>query len=254
MNKYRGKKIEEEVFVCLDCETTGLDVEKDRIIEIAVVLFKGKEILEQWDSLINPECEIPESSIKIHHIKPEMVEGKPTIKEVLPHVLKMVGQHVIVGHGIQFDIKMITAAALREGIPCEIEKNSTIDTVRMGRLYGESPSNSLEKLREHFNIEDEGAHRALSDVMVNIDVFRYLSRFYHSKREIVQALREPILLKFMPLGPHKGRLMSEVPLEFLKWAAYKNFDEDLLFTIRSELKKRKQGNQFGQSTNPFQNL
>ena len=58
----------------------------------------------------------------------------------------------------------------------------------------------------------------------------------------------------MPLGKHKGRPFSEIPIEYLLWAANKDFDQDLMFSIRSELKKRKSGSLFKQAANPFSQL
>ena len=89
-------QLDKEQFVCIDCETTGLDVENDRIIEVAVVKFTLSEHLDSFESLIDPECSIPETSIAIHHITPDMVEGKPTIVAVLPHVLHLVGKFCLV--------------------------------------------------------------------------------------------------------------------------------------------------------------
>jgi DNA polymerase III subunit epsilon len=252
--KKKFRPLDKEVFVCVDCESTGLDPETDRMIEIAAAKFTVNEILEQKDALVNPECDIPEVSIAIHHITQDMCAGQPPAREVLPEFLEFIGDHPIVGHNIQFDIELIANTAKREGIPCKIRENDTIDTLRLARLYGESPTNSLEKLREHFNIADEGAHRALSDVVVNIGVFRYLSLNFKTKQQILDVLKKPIALKFMPLGKHKGRPIREMPLDYLKWAANKDFDMDLLFTLRSELKRRKQKKDFGQSTNPFQDL
>jgi len=252
MNKNPKKRtIDDEVFICLDCESTGLDPEKDRIIEVAAVKFTLNQTIDQIESLIDPGCSIPEESIKVHNITEEMVKGKPTAKEFLPKLFDFVGDHVIVGHSIDFDIGLLYHTAMRKGIETSIRSNPLIDTVRLARHYGESPSNKLETLRKHFNIEDEGAHRAMSDVLVNIEVFRFLSKFYSSTEEILAVLKKPILLKYMPLGPHKGRLMKEVPIEFLRWGARKKFDQDLLYTMRVELKRRKDGKKFGQASNPF---
>lgn len=248
------KKIDQETFVCLDCEMTGLDFQKDQIIEVAVVKFKFNEILEEFESLINPQRDIPHESTAIHHITSEMVKGKPLIFEVIPTLLKIIGNHVIIGHGIKNDIEMIAKAAERNSITTTIRRNRYIDTLRLARLYGESPINSLEQLRRHFNVEPEGAHRAMSDVVVNMRVFRHLCHNFKTLEEVFSALSKPILMKIMPLGKHKGRLLSEIPLDYLYWAAQKNYDEDLLFSIRSEIKKRKKGNLFSQETNPFRNL
>lgn len=247
-------KLENQKFVCLDCETTGLETDKDRIIELAIIKFDITQSYDKYETLVDPECRIPEESIAIHHITQKMVSGYPTIKDVLAKFLEFVGDEIIVGHGINFDIEIINETAKREGIPCTIKKNRFFDTLRLARLYGESPTNSLEQLRKHFHIEAEVAHRAMSDVIVNIEVFKRLVKPYSITEKLFDILSRPIMLKDMPLGKHKGRPFKEVPREYLQWAANKNFDMDLLFSIRSELKRRKNGNLFSQAGNPFQGL
>lgn len=246
--------IEKQKFVCIDCETTGLDSQQDRIIEVAVMCFDANTIYSEWESLIDPECPIPETSIAIHHITPDMVQGKPTIAQVMPEVLKLIGDHIIIGHGVGFDIDILATAAERHAIPSKLRQNRYLDTLRMARLYGECPVNSLEQLRKHFNIPLEGAHRAMSDVVVNKEVFKYLAKRYKTTDQLFEALSKPILLKTMPLGKHKGRPLKEIPLQYLQWMANKEFDQDLLFSVRHELKRRKKGNLFTQVTNPFSKL
>lgn len=248
------KQIHKENFVCIDCETTGLDLQQDRVIEVAAVRFSFTEQFDTFESLIDPQCTISETSISIHHITPEMVSGKPTITSILPHLLEFIGKYTIVGHGVGFDIQMLALAAERAGIPCQLRHNPYLDTLRMARLYGESPTNSLEQLRRHFNIQPEGAHRAMSDVIVNMEVFKYLAKNYHTLEQLFDVLSRPILIKTMPLGKHKGRPLKEVPLDYLLWAANKDFDQDLLFSLRSEIKRRKKGNLFSQAANPFSEL
>ncbi len=246
--------LSEETFVCVDCETTGLDTKQDRVIEVAVVSFTLNSVIEEYESLVDPKREIPEDSIKIHNITQDMVSGQPTISQVLPEVLRIIDKHIIVGHGIGFDIDILAEEAERYGIATTIRKNESLDTLRMARLYGESPTNSLEKLRAHFNIEEEGAHRAMNDVVVNMEVFKHLSKKYKTTDQLFKTLSKPIALKKMPLGKHKGRPLKEIPLDYLRWAAKKDFDQDLLFSLRSEIKRRKQGNTFSQSGNPFAGL
>ncbi len=238
----------------MDCETTGLDVKIDRIIEVAVMCFDMDIDYEQSESLVNPGCVIPETSIAIHHITPDMVQDKPTIDQVLPEILRILGNNIIIGHGIQFDIDIIANAAERHGIATNIRNNRSLDTLRMARLYGESPINSLEQLRKHFNIPQEGAHRAMNDVIVNKEVFKFLAKRYKTTDNLFDALSRPIYMSNMPLGKHKGRPLKEIPLDYLKWIVHKDFDQDLIFSVRTELKRRKQGNHFSQSGNPFSNL
>ncbi len=246
--------INKEVFVCVDCEATGLDLEKDKIIEIAAVKFTFKEILASYETLIDPEFPIPSESQLIHNISDEMVEGKPKIKEILPNLLKFIGNHIIVGHGVGFDISLIANEAKKNFVPCNILSSQTIDTLRLARLYGESPINSLENLRKHFNIALEGAHRAMNDVVVNIEVFKYLSKSFDTTESLLERLKKPILMKTMPLGKHKGRKFSDIPLDYLQWAAGKDFDQDLLYSLRLEIKNRKKKQTFNQVSNPFSEL
>lgn len=246
--------IHQEIFVCLDCESTGLDPAKDRMIEIAVARFTFDQILQKFETLIDPECDIPQTSQEIHKISSEMLQGKPKVAQILPDVLKMINGHILVGHGIGFDIALIAAEAKRHQIPTQIEKQPFLDTLRLARLYGESPVNSLQRLREHFNIEPEGAHRAMSDVIVNIEVFKFLTKSFQKTEQVFKVLEKPIKLKTMPLGKHKGRKFDEIPIEYLLWAERKDFDQDLLFSIRSELRNRKKGGGFEQQANPFADL
>lgn len=241
-------------FVCLDCEMTGLDRDKDRIIEVAAVRFSLSEIINQFETMIDPECPISEDSLAIHHISAEMLIGKPKIEMILPDLLAFVGKDIIIGHGIEFDIDMIARAATRASISCGLTSCWTIDTLRLARQYGDSPNNSLESLAAHFNVPNPGAHRALNDVMMNIEVFKHLVRRYHTLEEVKAILSKPIRMKYMPLGKHKGRLFSEIPLQYLQWAARLDFDQDLLYSIRLELKKRKTGGGFSQAVNPFSDL
>lgn len=247
-------RLENQTFVCIDCETTGLDPKADRVIEVAAMRFTLQQVLDQYESLVDPECPIPETSIAIHHITPEMVAGKPKIAELVPALLRFIGNDIIVGHGVGFDIELIAIAADRAGIQHTLRANRFLDTLRMARLYGESPTNSLEQLRQHFNIQFEGPHRAMSDVIVNCEVFKFLAKMYKTTEQLFDVLSRPVRLKIMPLGPHKGRPIKEVPLQYLQWASTKEFDQDLLFSIRSEISRRKKGNLFGQAASPFQDL
>ncbi|NGX31539.1 MAG: DNA polymerase III PolC-type [Chlamydiae bacterium] len=246
--------LNKETFVCIDCETTGLDLENDRIIEIAICRFTFSEILESFESLINPEIKISQESMQIHNITEEMCENQPKIEEILPKVFKIAGNCTIMGHGIQFDIDMLTNSAKRFAVKCDLHQNKLIDTLRLARMYGQSPINSLQFLRKHFNVEEEIAHRAMGDVLVNIEVFKKLTQNFKTTDEIFRELQKPIQLSTMPLGKYKGRKFSEIPDNHLKWASHQNFDQDLLFSLRKELKLRKQGANFLKAANPFSQL
>ncbi len=247
-------QLKNAIFLCLDCEMTGLDPINDRILEVAAARFTFQEILEKYEKLIDPECHISDESIGIHHILPQMVANQPKIHEILPELFSFIGRNIIIGHGVGYDVTLLDDAAKRANIHTTIKNNPIIDTLRLARLYGDSPNNSLEQLANHFNVPSEGAHRAMNDVIMNIEVFKHLVRRYQTTDQIFKILANPIRMKFMPLGKHKGRPFSEIPLQYLQHAATLNFDQDLLFSIRSELKRRKQGGNFQETNNPFSGL
>jgi len=246
--------IHEDIFICVDCETTGLDARNDHIIEVAVVKFAGKEVIAEFESLVDPGVPIPAESTSIHHITDSMVAGKPKIEEILPEILQLIGTHIVVGHGVRFDLDLLWQASKKHRVPCILEKTTIVDTLRLARLYGQTPVNSLDKLREHFNIPLEGAHRAMNDVRVNIEVFRHLTHQFKTTTSLLERLKKPIPLKVMPLGKYKGRIFKDIPIEYLSWAVHQDFDGDLMFSLQQELRKRKQGNNFTQASNPFSTL
>ena len=244
--------LKSDTFICLDCEATGLDTEKDEIIELAVVKFTFSETIETLDSLIDPRCPIPPDSTEVHAITDEMIVGKPYIENVLPKAFEIIKNHPIIGHNIGYDLKIIIAAAKRHNIPCPIKLENSIDTLRLARLYGESPTNSLETLRKHFNITEEGAHRALNDVIVNIQVFKRLVTSFKTTKEIMDRLKKPIAMVRMPLGKHKGLPFKDVPIDYLNWASHQDFDQDLLHSISLEKARRRKRKPF--ANNPFADL
>lgn len=246
--------LKDEIFICLDCETTGLCPVNDRIIEVAIVKFTLEEEIERYETLIDPECVIPQSSTDIHNITQDMVQNKPKIHEVLPLLLQKIGSHIIVGHGIQFDLNILHESAKRHQVPNDLSRQKKVDTLRLARLYGESETNSLQGLRAHFNIDPEKAHRAMDDVLVNIPVFKKLSLGFKTTKDLLTRLEKPIYLKVMPLGKHKGRPFSEIPIDYLKWASRQDFDIDLKASIEKEIRARKKTTPFGFAANPFREI
>ncbi len=246
--------LRQALFVCVDCESTGLDPDKDQIIEVGAVRFTFDGVEGDLQALVNPLCPIPEESTRIHHITDEMVATKPPISEILPDLLQFLSGAILVGHGIDFDLKLIDNAAKAAGLPSALQTRPRIDTLRLARLYGESPTNSLEMLRTHFNIPAEAAHRAFDDALINMSVFLRLTERFKTLDEVFAVLAKPIRLKAMPLGKHKGRPFKEIPIDYLRWAVRQKFDQDLIFSMKEELTKRQSGSAFRQAANPFQEL
>jgi DNA polymerase-3 subunit epsilon len=92
-------------FAIVDTETTGFG-KNDRILEIAVVLMDGTEIINEWETLVNPERDISNSDI--HGITSNQVSMAPTFKDISSNLASLLDDRIIVAHNISFDRRMLT--------------------------------------------------------------------------------------------------------------------------------------------------
>ncbi len=107
--EYLFDEPKEDEFVCFDCETTGLDVKKDDIICIGAIKIKGNTILSSnsYEKLVIPKTKLDKNSIKIHQIRQMDLENAKNIDEVLEEFLEFIGNSILVGYFLEFDIAMI---------------------------------------------------------------------------------------------------------------------------------------------------
>nr|DAI26752.1 MAG TPA: DNA polymerase III subunit alpha [Caudoviricetes sp.] len=171
-NKYEYKKTTKFVddYVVLDIETTGLNYKTDVILEMGCLKYKNNVLIDTFHTLVNPGIHIPEQATTINHITDDMVKDAPFASEKLQELIDFIGNNVIVGHNIGFDIKfLITACSF-----CLIEypKFTTINTITLAHKYLQLDSYSLDNIREYFNNTDE-AHRALSDCEMTAQLYQY---------------------------------------------------------------------------------
>jgi ATP-dependent DNA helicase DinG len=146
-----------DVVVAIDLETTGLDVAEDRIIEIGAVRMQAGEVLEEYGTLINPSIVIPDYTTLLTGIHPEDVVGAPRIEDVLPDLLRFVGDAPIIGHSVGFDLSFLNKHGL-------FTSNTPLDTYDLAAvLLPREPRYNLTSLTQAFGIVLEDAHRALDD-------------------------------------------------------------------------------------------
>ena len=98
--------------VTLDLETTGLDTSIDEIIEIGAVKFRGDEIKDEFQTLINPGKNISQYITQLTSITNEMVSTAPSVHDKISQLQKFVGNDPIIGHNIQFDIGFLREIGL----------------------------------------------------------------------------------------------------------------------------------------------
>jgi len=157
-------------YVALDTETTGLNPERDGIIEIGAVQFRDGQVLGTWSTLVKPRQRLPYKIQLLTGIKPEELEQAPPIADVTERLTQFVSNSIIVGHNVRFDLSFLH----QHGVPL---KNPALDTFELASiLMPGATSYSLEELTRALGIEVENHHRALSDALATKDLFNALFR------------------------------------------------------------------------------
>ncbi len=104
-------------FVAFDLETTGLSARKDVITEIGAVILRDGEVIDRFQTFVDPKRPLPEKIVSLTGITDAMLRGAPDISEVLPQFLEFCGDRPLCAHNADFDVGFLTAAAQRLGIP-----------------------------------------------------------------------------------------------------------------------------------------
>ena len=160
----------EQVNVALDLETTGLDKDRHAILEIGAVRFRGDEIIETYQTLVNPGVPIPEFIQRLTHISPQQVKRAPFFSSVASEIEDFLGADPIIGHNIQFDIGFLA----NNGVNLS---NPSYDTWDLASVFmPRSRQYSLKYLTSFFEVEHNDAHRALADAMATKHVYIKLLR------------------------------------------------------------------------------
>lgn len=161
----------EVTFCVLDLETTGGSPAQSEITEIGAVRYQGGDLLGTFQTLVDPGLSIPPSITILTGITQAMVLDAPPIAEALPTFLEFIGDAVIVGHNVRFDLSFLNAAAMRLGYG-RLE-NKSVDTAALARrlVRSEVRNLRLQSLAAHFRSPVTPNHRALDDARATAHVF-----------------------------------------------------------------------------------
>ena len=161
-------------FCVLDLETTGGSAKDCAITEIGAVKYQGGVLLGSFQTLVDPGLPIPPSITILTGITQTMVFDAPTIHTALPSFLEFIGDAVIVGHNVRFDMSFLQAAAHRLGY--DRMTNDTVDTAALARrLVREEVRNlRLQTLAAYFRSPVTPIHRALDDAQATAHVLHAL--------------------------------------------------------------------------------
>ena len=148
-------------FIALDLETTGLDAEKDEIINIALVRFENGSIAASIDFLVKPQKEVPAFVYYLTGIARNEINEAKSFKEIAPQILEFINGLPLVAHNASFDSKIFMLALSRNGL-----KNKEFvfwDSLAIAQAAWTFESHKLVNLIKQLNIEVSASHRALPD-------------------------------------------------------------------------------------------
>lgn len=154
----------------LDIESTGVNKQKDRIVEIAFIKINPDGTREHFESLVNPEMPIPAEATAVHGITDEKVKDAPTLKTLLPKIIPFIEKSDIGGfNSNNYDIPLLYNELNRCGYTWNLNDVSFID---VRNIFVRKEERTLSAAVQFYcKREHEGAHGALADVNATIDVF-----------------------------------------------------------------------------------
>jgi len=182
-------------YVALDLETTGLDPERDAIIEIGAVKFCDN-ILDTYSTFVNPGRPIPPPITELTGIADGDVRSAPGLYDVLPELLEFLSDHPIVGHSVDFDLACLAPHT-------DALDNASYDTFELASiLVTEADRYSLISLTTLLGLELDQAHRALDDAAAT-------SRLFRALLERAAGLPPRILKEIIGHGERAGWLATD---------------------------------------------
>ncbi len=182
----QNASFDSDEFIVFDIETTGLSVSTCKITEIGAVKVKNGEVLERFNTFVDPEGPIPAEITKLTGITDDMVKGAPSQLEAVKTFLDFAGDRLLIAHNATFDIGFIRRVCELNRIPFPY---SYLDTVPLARFVApELKKHKLDSLAEHYGLGDFNHHRASDDAeMLAMILFKMVEQL---KQEGVHTIAE----------------------------------------------------------------
>jgi DNA polymerase-3 subunit epsilon len=211
-----------------DLETTGLQITKDRIVQIAVIKLKPDGQTETFNELVNPGQPIPAEISAIHGITNEMVASAPTFEELAPRLLAFIGAADLAGYNSnKFDIPVLSEELLRCGIDFDLGARHFVD---VQNIFHKMEQRTLAAAYQFYcGKQIENAHNALYDTLATLEVLQAQTEKYTDLSNDIEGLakfstvgnqqnadfagrlslneQQEVCYNF---GKHKGKTVAEV--------------------------------------------
>ncbi len=176
---YDIKTMQARSYTIVDVETTGGSSRTNRIIEIGAVRIQNGEVIEQFQTLLNPEISIPSFITKLTGITDKDVASAPVFEDIKDEVLELFRDSVLVAHNVSFDYGFIRDEFRRVGYGFATD---TLCSVRLSRtLFPQYRHHNLDEIIKRFSFSCENRHRALDDALVVLEFMRRVQQDFPHK-------------------------------------------------------------------------
>ena len=160
------------MYAIIDIETTGGNASRERITEIAIFIHDGEKVVNEYSTLINPECKVPPFVARLTGISDEMLVNAPKFFEVARNIVEITEGCTFVAHNAAFDYSFVKQEFLNLGYKY---KRPVLCTVKMARkLLPGYNSYSLGNLCNSLGIQITSRHRATGDALATVKLFERL--------------------------------------------------------------------------------
>ncbi len=153
--------MKKQEYAIVDIETTGGNAKYSRITEIAIIIFDGNEVIDRWETLINPQKEIPLPIFALTGINDDMVRDAPIFDDVAEKILDMLTDRIFVAHNVNFDYSFVRHQLEESGFKWTARKLCTVRATR--KIKPGLSSYSLGNLCRSLDIKLINQHRAGGD-------------------------------------------------------------------------------------------
>jgi DNA polymerase-3 subunit epsilon len=197
-----------------DLETTGLQITKDRIVQIAVLKVFPDGTTEEFSRLVNPEMVIADESTAIHGVSNEMVKNEPTFAQLAPDILAFIGDADLAGYNSnKFDIPVLSEELLRTGNDFDLSNRRFVD---VQNIFHKMEQRTLAAAYQFYCGKTiENAHNAIYDTLATYEVLLAQLEKYPSLAKDIDALADFSKAGDFQLADFAGRLAYNAKKELI---------------------------------------
>lgn len=216
------------MYSILDIESTGGKYNEEGIMEIAIYRFDGREVTDQFSSLINPERRIQPFVVKLTGINEKMLKGAPKFYELAKRIIEITEGTTIVAHNAQFDYRILRTEFRRLGYDFQ---RKTLCTVELSKqLIPDAESHSLGKLVRSLGIAVSDRHRAQGDALATLKLFEILLNKDQNKSILQSVIRAE---EYGELSQRQLDIVENLPAEIGVYFLH-NKDGEVIFTGKTK--------------------